>query len=220
VTPGGYPHTSVVWCDFDGECIRINTMRGFVKDRNMRRDPRVTLLCFDPHEPLRYLEVRGRVIEMTESGAREHLDRLASQYSGRPVHIFGDSIPARFAETETPVIVRVRPAHIVAVDGVAMVNTTLRRQKGRNMTCEGKIPGRRAAAMTTAPAAPVPRWRRGQSVMRSATAGWMREACRAGQVVTRTEAASAAPTTREMVSHGTENPMPVPLNDRSLLNSR
>jgi PPOX class probable F420-dependent enzyme len=112
----GYPHTSVVWCDFDGECIRINTMRGFVKDRNMRRDPRVTLLCFDPHEPLRYLEVRGRVIEFTEVGAQEHLDHLASTYSGRPVHFFGDSIPARFAQTESPVMFRIRPVHVVAVD--------------------------------------------------------------------------------------------------------
>lgn len=112
----GYPHTTVVWCDFDGECIRINTMRGFVKDRNMRHDPRVTLLCFDPREPLRYLEVRGRVIEVTEAGARQHLDQLASAYSGRPVHFFGDSIPARFAETEFPVIFRIRAVHVVAVD--------------------------------------------------------------------------------------------------------
>ena len=43
VTPGGYPQTSVVWCDLDGQCIRVNTMRGFAKERNMRRNPRVTL---------------------------------------------------------------------------------------------------------------------------------------------------------------------------------
>jgi PPOX class probable F420-dependent enzyme len=116
VTADGYPHTSVVWCDFDGECIRVNTMRGFVKDRNMRRNPRVTLLCYDPHEPLRYLEVRGRVIGITESGAGKHLDGLASKYTGRPAQFFGDLIPARFAETEIPVIFRIRPVHVVAVD--------------------------------------------------------------------------------------------------------
>jgi PPOX class probable F420-dependent enzyme len=116
VTPDGYPQTSVVWCDFDGECVRINTMRGFAKERNMRREPRVTLLCYDPHEPLRYLEVRGDVVEMTESGAREHLDGLASTYAGRPMRYFGDAIPARFAETEIPVLCRIRPTHVVAVD--------------------------------------------------------------------------------------------------------
>ena len=57
---------SVVLCDFDGECVRVNTMRGFQKERNMRRDPRITLLCYDPRDDLRYLEIRGSVIEMTE----------------------------------------------------------------------------------------------------------------------------------------------------------
>jgi Pyridoxamine 5'-phosphate oxidase len=37
IMPDGYPQTSVVWCDFDGECVRVNTMRGFAKERNMRR---------------------------------------------------------------------------------------------------------------------------------------------------------------------------------------
>ena len=116
VTADGYPHTSVVWCDVDGGCIRVNTMRGFVKDRNMRRNPRVTLLCYDPHQPLRYLEVRGRVTGITESGAGKHLDGLASKYAGRPTRFFGDSVPARFAETEIPVIFTIRPVHVVAVD--------------------------------------------------------------------------------------------------------
>ncbi|MGH8835092.1 MAG: pyridoxamine 5'-phosphate oxidase family protein, partial [Actinomycetes bacterium] len=29
VMADGYPQTSVVWCDFDGEYVRVNTMRGF-----------------------------------------------------------------------------------------------------------------------------------------------------------------------------------------------
>jgi PPOX class probable F420-dependent enzyme len=114
--PDGYPQTSVVWCDFDGACVRVNTMRGFAKERNMRRDPRVTLLCYDPRRPLRYLEVRGEVIEMTEEGATEHLDGLASKYAGRPIHYFGECIPARFAETEIPVLCRIRPRRVVALD--------------------------------------------------------------------------------------------------------
>jgi len=116
VMPDGYPQTSVVWCDFDGTRVRVNTMRGFAKERNMRRDPRVTLLCYDPGQPLRYLEVRGTVEEMTEEGALEHLDALASKYAGRPIRYFGEEIPARFAETEVPVLCRIRPTHVVAVD--------------------------------------------------------------------------------------------------------
>jgi PPOX class probable F420-dependent enzyme len=112
----GAAQSSVVWCDYDGECIRVNTMRGFAKERNMRRDPRVTLLCYDPRDPLRYLEVRGTVVEMTEVGARQHLDQLASKYVGRPIHYFGDCIDAGFAETELPVLCRIRPSRVVALD--------------------------------------------------------------------------------------------------------
>jgi PPOX class probable F420-dependent enzyme len=112
----GYPQTSVVWCDFDGALVRVNTMRGFAKERNMRRDPRVTLLCFDPRRPLRSLEVRGRVIEMTEERAGQHLDALASRYAGRPIHYFGDAVPAGLAEIEVPVLCRIEPTHVVALD--------------------------------------------------------------------------------------------------------
>jgi PPOX class probable F420-dependent enzyme len=116
IMPDGYPQTSVVWCDFDGRDVRINTMRGFQKERNMRREPRVTILCYDPREPLRFLEVRGRVVDMTEDGAEQHLDSLASRYAGRPVRYFGDCIPLHFAETEVPVLCHVRPTHVVALD--------------------------------------------------------------------------------------------------------
>ena len=116
VTPQGFPQTSVVWCDFDGQCLRVNTMRGFAKERNMRRNPRVTLLCYDPHQPNRYLEIRGTVVELTQAGAAGHLDQLASKYAGRPVRYFGDAIPAHFAATEVPVLCRIRPTHVVALD--------------------------------------------------------------------------------------------------------
>jgi PPOX class probable F420-dependent enzyme len=112
----GYPQTSVVWCDADGEAVVVNTMRGFAKERNMRRDPRVTLLCYDPRRPLRYLEIRGTVIEMTSAGAAAHLDAIASKYIGRPVRYFGDVVDADLAETEIPVLCRIRPIHVVALD--------------------------------------------------------------------------------------------------------
>jgi PPOX class probable F420-dependent enzyme len=116
IMPNGDPQTSVVWCDFDGTHVRVNTMLGFQKERNMRRNPRVTLLCFDPREPLRYLEIRGSVVDMTVEGAGPHLDAIAARYLGKPVRYFGDVIPARFAETEIPVLCRILPSHVVALD--------------------------------------------------------------------------------------------------------
>ena len=116
VMSSGYPQTSVVWCDFDGRYVRVNTMAGFAKERNMRRDPRVSVLCYDPHRPLRYLEIRGTVVAMTQEGASQHLDALASKYLGRSVRYFGDVIPLSFAETESPVLCLIRPDHVVALD--------------------------------------------------------------------------------------------------------
>jgi PPOX class probable F420-dependent enzyme len=114
--PDGSPQTSVVWCDFDGECLRVSTMRGFAKERNMRRDPRVTVVCYDPADGLRYLEVRGTVVELSETGALAHLDALTSKYLGRKVRYFGDCVPAALAATESPVLCRIRPTHVVALD--------------------------------------------------------------------------------------------------------
>ena len=115
VMADGYPQTSVVWCDFDGTFVRVNTMRGFAKERNMRREPKLTLLCHGPRQPLRYLEIRGTVVEMTEEGALEHLEGLASKYAGRPVRYFGECIPAEFAGRETPVLCRIQPTQVVAL---------------------------------------------------------------------------------------------------------
>lgn len=116
VMPDGYPQTSVVWCNYDGTHVLVNTMRGFQKERNMRREPRVTLLCYDPREPLRFLEVRGTVVEMTEDGALDHLEGLCAQYLGRRMRYFGEVIPAEFAASETPVLCRILPTHVVALD--------------------------------------------------------------------------------------------------------
>jgi PPOX class probable F420-dependent enzyme len=115
VMPDGAPQTSVVWCDFDGTHVRVNTMRGFRKEKNMRANPRVTLLCFDPAEPLRSLEVRGTVVSMTEEGAMDHLDGLSRRYVGAAPY-FGKCIDAKFRETETPVLCLIRPTRVVTLD--------------------------------------------------------------------------------------------------------
>jgi Pyridoxamine 5'-phosphate oxidase len=35
VMPDGYPQTTVVWCNYDGTYVLVNTMRGFQKEKNM-----------------------------------------------------------------------------------------------------------------------------------------------------------------------------------------
>ncbi len=76
----GSPQVTPVWCDYDGRHVIINTAKGRVKDRNMRRSPRVALSIMDPKNPYRYIEIRGRVAEITETGAAEHIDKMAKKY--------------------------------------------------------------------------------------------------------------------------------------------
>jgi PPOX class probable F420-dependent enzyme len=115
VMPSGQPQTTVVWCDYDGTWVRVNTMRGFRKEKNMRANPKVTLLCFDPRQPLRYLEVRGIVVEMTEIGALQHLDHLSERYTGASPY-FGRCVPAHWQQTEVPVLCKIQPTHVVTLD--------------------------------------------------------------------------------------------------------
>lgn len=115
IMPDGQPQSTVVWSDFDGAHVRVNTMRGFRKEKNMRANPRVTLLCYDPRQPLRSLEIRGTVIDMTEDGALEHLDSLSMLYTGRAPY-FGECVPAELKRTETPILCRIRPDRVGTLD--------------------------------------------------------------------------------------------------------
>jgi PPOX class probable F420-dependent enzyme len=80
--PDGSPQVTPVWIDFDGTHVLVNSARGRQKDLNMRRDPRVAIEVSDPENPYRYVQIRGRVVEITEEGADEHIDRLAKKYRG------------------------------------------------------------------------------------------------------------------------------------------
>ena len=82
VMPDGTPQVTPVWVDYDGSHVLVNSARGRRKDKNMERNPAVSLSIQDPDNPYRYLEVRGRVTEITEEGADEHIDKMAKKYMG------------------------------------------------------------------------------------------------------------------------------------------
>ena len=102
--PDGSPQTTPVWVDTDGEYVIFNSAKGRQKDRNVRRDPRVALAIVDPDNPYRYLEVRGKVAEITEQGADAHIDKMAKKYLGQ------DKYPYRQG-SEVRVIYKIRPEH-------------------------------------------------------------------------------------------------------------
>lgn len=84
--PDGSPHVSPVWFEYDGKNILINSAKGRVKDKNVRRDPRVGLDILDPDNSYRHLSIRGRVVEITEKGADEHIDKLTKKYLGKDTY--------------------------------------------------------------------------------------------------------------------------------------
>ena len=91
--PDGTPQVTPVWVDYDGKRVIVNSARGRRKDRNMKAGASVALAIVDPDNPYRYLQVRGRVAEVTEQGADEHIDRMAKKYLGQdryPGHRPGD----------------------------------------------------------------------------------------------------------------------------------
>jgi PPOX class probable F420-dependent enzyme len=86
--PGGSPQVTPVWCDYDGKHVLINSARGRQKDRNLGRDGRVALAILDPDNPYRYMGIRGKVVEITEKGADDHINRMAKKYLGKDIYPF------------------------------------------------------------------------------------------------------------------------------------
>ena len=104
VNSDGTPQVTPVWVDFDGKNVIVNSARGRRKDRNMSQNAAVSLAIMDPDNPYRYLEVRGRVAEITESGADQHIDKMAKKYMGV------DKYPYR-QPGEVRVMYKIEPTH-------------------------------------------------------------------------------------------------------------
>jgi len=82
INSDGTPQVTPVWVDYDGKHVIVNSARGRRKDKNMTENSAVSLAIMDPDNPYRYLEVRGRVAEITEEGADQHIDKMAKKYLG------------------------------------------------------------------------------------------------------------------------------------------
>jgi len=111
----GSPQSSIVWVDYDGACVRVNTTAERQKARNMGANPKVSLLVVDPENRARYLQIRGDV-EVVTRGAVEHLDALTRKYTRHPRY-YGFVYPAEQQARETRIVCRVHPKR-VTVDAI------------------------------------------------------------------------------------------------------
>lgn len=81
VQPDGQPQVTPVWGDYVDGHVRINTAAGRQKDRNLRERPQATVLVVDPDQPLRYIEVRGKVVGVIDDDP-SLIHKLSNDYVG------------------------------------------------------------------------------------------------------------------------------------------
>lgn len=110
MAPDGQPQSSLVWVDEDGECARVNTTLERQKGRNLRLNPKVSLLIVDPDNTARFIQIRGDA-ELVTDGALDHLDALTRRYTRHPGY-YGHIYPAAQQARETRVICRVHARRI------------------------------------------------------------------------------------------------------------
>lgn len=101
----GTPQITPTWVDYDGKIILINTAEGRVKQKNVSRDPHVSIAIVDHNNPYDMVTIRGKVIEQASEGADEHIDKLAKRYLGV------DKYPFR-SPTEKRIILKVAPENV------------------------------------------------------------------------------------------------------------
>jgi PPOX class probable F420-dependent enzyme len=108
VNADGSPQTSVVWVGRDGDELVISSQAGRRKERNIRRDPRVSISVLDRDDPLQYVEVRG-VATVTEDVGRELAVRLEEEYGGPGA---GEEY-LRLPPEVVRVVIRITPLRVV-----------------------------------------------------------------------------------------------------------
>jgi len=85
----GSPQLTQTWVDTDGEHVIINSVETHLKLKNIKRDPRVAVAISAPDNPSSYVQIRGRVINITTEGGVEHIEKLSQKYLGKPYPWFG-----------------------------------------------------------------------------------------------------------------------------------
>lgn len=103
----GSPHVTPTWVDIEDSVILINTAIGRVKQKNVARDPRISLSVADNNNPYHMVTVNGEIVEqITGEEAEKHIDRLAKKYLNK------DKYPGR-SPGEKRILLKIKPKKVV-----------------------------------------------------------------------------------------------------------
>jgi PPOX class probable F420-dependent enzyme len=107
VMEDGSAQVTPVWVDVDDGHVIVNTAIGRLKERNVRRDPRVTLALAYPENPYAWCQIRGRVVELVEGQpAFDSIDALAKKYLGEDTYPY-------LQPGEERVMLRIEPTRVI-----------------------------------------------------------------------------------------------------------
>lgn len=119
VNADGSPQLTPCWCNHDGTYINLNSVRGRLKDRNIRERPSVTLMLMNPENPYHWITIVGSVEQVIEEDdpekghlATESIDTLAKKYLGVTPY------PLRDPQGEVRVLYKVRPTQILTFGAI------------------------------------------------------------------------------------------------------
>jgi PPOX class probable F420-dependent enzyme len=109
VMSDGSPQVTPMWVDVEDGHVLMNTAVGRLKERNIRRDPRVALSLAARDDDFDKFDIRGRVVEFIEGDrAFDHIDRMAKKYLGEEK--YGWLSPG-----EQRVILRIEPLRLASM---------------------------------------------------------------------------------------------------------
>lgn len=114
INADGTPQLTPNWVHHDGTYIKLNSVRGRLKDRNLRARPSVVVMLVNPQNPYHWITIYGEVTQIIEEDdpqeghlATESIDDLAEAYLGQRPY------PLRDPNGEVRVLYLVRPTRIL-----------------------------------------------------------------------------------------------------------
>jgi PPOX class probable F420-dependent enzyme len=114
VNAQGETQVTPVWVGNDGTFIELNSVRGRLKDRNLRNNGRVALLLVNPKNPYHWISINGKVVDTIDEDdkargqlATQSIDSLAKRYVNQTPYPFRDP------RGEIRVLYKVEPTEIL-----------------------------------------------------------------------------------------------------------